>query len=85
MKTLLVIGGSSSINWYKLFEGAEINGEPVKVEHASWDDITLVSYSDSGCVITLSASKTPLPGTPQNKFANPPQLKKFSLNNHKKI
>lgn len=39
VKTLLVIECQGNLNWYKVFEGATVNGEDIKVEQAEWDDI----------------------------------------------
>jgi hypothetical protein len=36
---LLVIGGSTKLNWYELFSGCSVRGAPVQVEMAPWSDI----------------------------------------------
>eukprot|EP01121_Diplochlamys_sp_Union-15-3_P017069 TRINITY_DN5940_c0_g1_i2.p1 TRINITY_DN5940_c0_g1~~TRINITY_DN5940_c0_g1_i2.p1 ORF type:complete len:120 (-),score=16.29 TRINITY_DN5940_c0_g1_i2:708-1034(-) len=67
-KVLLIIGGDSKINWYELFKGTTLHGkEEIKVEFTRWDEMQLVSYSDSGAVIDLLPSANPLPGTNQSK------------------
>jgi len=66
-RTLLVIECQGNLNWYDIFKGATLNGEPITVEQAEWDDISVVSYHDSGVVVKMRASKKPLPGTTQDK------------------
>ena len=50
---ILVIGGVGKINWKQLFEHAEINQRPIRIERAHWDEIVLVSYHDSGLILDL--------------------------------
>lgn len=64
VKTLLIVECTETFNWYKRFEGAEINGEKVVIEQASWQDISVVSY-ESACVVSIRKARNPLPGTPQ--------------------
>lgn len=46
MKTILIVGGNPSINWYKVFENAKIHGEEIQVEMAHWDGMPkLISVS----------------------------------------
>jgi len=66
VKTLLVIECTESFNWYKRFENALVHGEQVKVEQASWQDISLVSYPNQ-CVVSIRRAKKPLPGTTQDR------------------
>jgi len=48
-RTLLVIGGSPSINWEQVFCDASLpSGEKIHVEWSPWEEISLVSYADSG-------------------------------------
>eukprot|EP00026_Physarum_polycephalum_P008628 Phypoly_transcript_08721.p1 GENE.Phypoly_transcript_08721~~Phypoly_transcript_08721.p1 ORF type:complete len:383 (+),score=81.77 Phypoly_transcript_08721:284-1432(+) len=66
MKTLLVVGGNPNINWYKVFENAKIHDEEeVTVEMAHWDEINIVSYSDSGVQVSLTPASKPHPNTTQ--------------------
>eukprot|EP01103_Thecamoeba_quadrilineata_P010558 TRINITY_DN2313_c0_g1_i2.p1 TRINITY_DN2313_c0_g1~~TRINITY_DN2313_c0_g1_i2.p1 ORF type:complete len:391 (-),score=51.28 TRINITY_DN2313_c0_g1_i2:17-1189(-) len=65
--TLLVIECSGHLNWYQTFEGASILGQPVQVEQAEWDDLTVVSYHDSGAVVSMRRAKRPFPGTSQER------------------
>jgi len=62
----LVFECTESYNWYKRFEGAEINGEPIVVEQAAWQDVSLTSYPND-CVVTLRRALKPLPNTTQNQ------------------
>jgi len=67
-KVLLIIGGDSSINWYDIFKGEKLHGkEDIITESARWEEISLVSYSDSGAVVDLMPSANPFPCTNQNK------------------
>ena len=59
---LLVIGGDAKIDWFELFAA----DTQIAVEAAAWPQIQLVSYSDSGCVVTLSPSPRPVPNSPQS-------------------
>jgi len=70
MKTLLVIECQGNLNWYPLFEGLKIHGEEIKVEQAEWDDISVISYFDSGAVVSLRRAKNPLKGTSQETERN---------------
>ena len=36
---ILVVECTSQLNWYKTFEGATFQGQPVAVEQADWNDI----------------------------------------------
>lgn len=36
------------------------------MEQAEWDDISVISYHDSGAVVTLRRAARPLQGTTQN-------------------
>lgn len=49
-KVLLVIECQSALNWYKFFPAGSClsDGTPIQVEQAEWDDISIVSYADSG-------------------------------------
>ncbi|KAL6070871.1 Type 1 glutamine amidotransferase domain-containing protein [Balamuthia mandrillaris] len=77
VKTLLVVECSAHLNWYNVFEGAvlhhhrgeeaehDVEGEEIRVEQAEWDDLTVVSYDDSGVIVTMRRAKKPLEGTTQ--------------------
>ncbi|KAH3759174.1 synapsin II [Pelomyxa schiedti] len=68
VKTVLVIECTSHFNWYNIFAGATLaNGEPVNVEQTSYQDMSLVSYTNGGVVVHLSKARSPLPGTRQNE------------------
>ncbi|KAH3759644.1 synapsin II [Pelomyxa schiedti] len=54
-RILLVIGGSASVHWDEVFAGATLpSGDPVQVEWAPWEEITLVSYGDSNSVLVTT-------------------------------
>jgi len=57
----------SSINWYNIFEGATLSDGTTKiiVEQATWDEISLISYSDSGVQATCNRASRPHKGTSQ--------------------
>jgi len=66
---LLVIECQSMLNWYEIFDEAPTlsDGSKIHVEQAEWDDISPISYEDSGCVVSLNQAKRPLPGTTQTQ------------------
>jgi len=67
-KNLLIIECQSSINWYTIFEGATLSdGTQIKVEQATWDELSLISYSDSGVLITAMKSTHPHKETSQER------------------
>jgi hypothetical protein len=44
---LLIVECTAEMNWYKVFADVDT----VKVHQAEWDDISVVSYHDSGAVV----------------------------------
>jgi hypothetical protein len=50
---LLVIECQRFLNWYKIFEGAELNGRKIVVEQAEYEDISLVSHAVGGVYCSL--------------------------------
>mmetsp|Transcript_48085 Transcript_48085/g.94394 ORF Transcript_48085/g.94394 Transcript_48085/m.94394 type:complete len:83 (-) Transcript_48085:272-520(-) len=58
---LLVIECVSRYNWKQLFQGARLelkDDEEIRVEQATWDEISLVSYPNN-LVVTAAASERP--------------------------
>jgi hypothetical protein len=53
--SLLVVCGATE-NWYELLRGVA----DVAVEQATWDELSVCSYSDSGVVVRLGPAKTPV-------------------------
>lgn len=52
-KNLLVIECQGGLNWFDFFKDAALaDGTPIKVDQAEWDDISVVSYYDSGIIFT---------------------------------
>jgi len=65
-KTILVLECTPSLNWYEIFDGAKlISGEEVKIEQATWSQVRVTSYSNTGCTILLRAAPKPLPNSTQ--------------------
>jgi glutathione synthase/RimK-type ligase-like ATP-grasp enzyme len=64
-RVLLVIGGKPEYDWKAVFQGATLHNGlvQVEVEWASWDDIRLTSYSDSGAVVDIINSSPEMSGT----------------------
>lgn len=62
-KTLLVIECSGHMDWFSVFAGVE----GVTVQQAEFDDISVVSYHDSGCVVSCRPAKNPLPNSNQGE------------------
>ena len=68
---ILVIECSPELDWYEQFKGTELSdGRVIEVFQAEWDDISCVSYHDSGLVVHIRPSKKPLPRTNQNQIRN---------------
>ena len=54
VKNVLVIECTTSYNWYKIFDGATLtNGEQIKIEQASWQEINCTGYYDSGLIVEM--------------------------------
>jgi hypothetical protein len=54
VKTILFIGGNPHLNWFDLFENEKLHGkEVIQIDVASWEEIILTSFSDSGLVLDL--------------------------------
>ena len=54
VKNVLVIECTTTYNWYKIFDGATLtNGEQIKVEQASWQEINCTGYFDSGLIVEM--------------------------------
>eukprot|EP01113_Clastostelium_recurvatum_P024610 TRINITY_DN2937_c1_g1_i2.p1 TRINITY_DN2937_c1_g1~~TRINITY_DN2937_c1_g1_i2.p1 ORF type:complete len:375 (-),score=106.16 TRINITY_DN2937_c1_g1_i2:25-1149(-) len=66
VKTLLVIG-SQKIDFHAIFKDQKLSfdGEPIRVEQAPWELISVTSYSDSGAVVTIDPHPNPIPFTNQ--------------------
>lgn len=48
-KKLLVIDGNALHNWVELFEHRTLaDGTPIEVVQASWNELSVVVYGDSG-------------------------------------
>mmetsp|Transcript_14324 Transcript_14324/g.40679 ORF Transcript_14324/g.40679 Transcript_14324/m.40679 type:complete len:365 (-) Transcript_14324:43-1137(-) len=58
MKCLLVIECQEHVSWSKLFAGHTLFGEEVKVVQAAYPDIAIVSYHDSGAVVSVRGGGT---------------------------
>jgi hypothetical protein len=71
--TLLVISANND-NYYRVFEQVleEYNDHPIlssftiKVEQAAFDEVQVISYSDSGVIVELQQSRQPIPNTKQD-------------------
>mmetsp|Transcript_18103 Transcript_18103/g.45954 ORF Transcript_18103/g.45954 Transcript_18103/m.45954 type:complete len:412 (-) Transcript_18103:114-1349(-) len=69
-KTLLVVECTEHFNWYERFAGFKLHGkEEIRVEQATFPDISLTSYPSSGnpLVVNLRRAARPLPNTPQDR------------------
>ena len=68
VKNILVVECVTTYNWYKVFDGATLtSGEKIRVEQASWQEISMTGYYDSGLIVEMQKARRPLPDTPQNK------------------
>ena len=63
---LLVVECQPRIDWYEIFRDLTVDGQRVVVEQATWHQITLVAYNESGVVVSLDAAPRPLPGSTQS-------------------
>lgn len=68
---LLVIDEVSTNNWYKLFQKQKLSdGTPIRVEQCGWQDIDIyvedISSGKGRAICNLSATSSPIFGTPQN-------------------
>ncbi|ETO26152.1 hypothetical protein RFI_10985, partial [Reticulomyxa filosa] len=64
----LVLECTPRYNWYEIFAGAKLtSGEEVKVEQATWQEVSLTAYHDSGLVVTLAPAKSPHENAPDDK------------------
>ena len=62
---MLVVECQPRINWYGIFRDLTVDGRKVVLEQATWHQITLVAYDDSGIIVSLDAAPRPLPGSTQ--------------------
>lgn len=54
VKNVLVIECTTTYNWYKIFDGATLtNGEQIKIEQATWQEINCTGYFDSGLIVEM--------------------------------
>jgi len=62
----LIVECQSQLNWYQIFEGATLlDGTKIKVEQAVWNEISLISYADSGVWATCAKASMPHEGSSQ--------------------